>query len=77
MPRSAAPGLHRPVPERSSPHPIPFPSTPLQKSGFTNTEDRCAVEKRALSECATLAARKPKVTNTINHHLQRIARLMK
>ena len=40
-------------------------------------DEKCAMERRALTACATAAARRPKVVNTINYHLQRISRLMK
>ncbi|KAL4519471.1 hypothetical protein Ndes2526B_g01935 [Nannochloris sp. 'desiccata'] len=48
----------------------------LAKSG-QDFDDKCIKERKALTACATAAARRPKVVNTINYHLQRISRLMK
>ena len=40
-------------------------------------DTRCAGEKRALNDCLTLHASRPKQKQTINFHLQRLARLAK
>jgi hypothetical protein len=40
-------------------------------------DTRCAGEKRALNDCLTLHATRPKQKQTINFHLQRLARLAK
>lgn len=44
---------------------------------FTDIEEKCMAEKRALTNCATAAAKKGKVTNTLNYHLQRISRMIR
>ncbi|KAL4425724.1 hypothetical protein ABPG75_009740 [Micractinium tetrahymenae] len=44
---------------------------------FTETEDKCAAERRVLTNCATAAARRGKKVNTINYHLQRISRMIR
>ncbi|KAL4859908.1 Protein RRP6-like 3 [Chlorella vulgaris] len=42
-----------------------------------DVEDKCAQERRALTNCATAAARKGKAVNTVNYHLQRIGRMLR
>ncbi|EFN57725.1 hypothetical protein CHLNCDRAFT_142966 [Chlorella variabilis] len=42
-----------------------------------DVEDKCVAERRALTNCATAAARKGKTANTINYHLQRISRMLR
>ncbi|KAI3438632.1 hypothetical protein D9Q98_001054 [Chlorella vulgaris] len=42
-----------------------------------DVEDKCAQERRALTNCATAAARKGKAINTVNYHLQRIGRMLR
>ncbi|KAL4445874.1 hypothetical protein ABPG77_009073 [Micractinium sp. CCAP 211/92] len=44
---------------------------------FTDVEDKCAAERRALTNCATAAARRGKQLNTVNFHLQRISRMIR
>lgn len=43
----------------------------------TAVEDACRHEVRALTTCATAAARKGKGSNTLNYHLQRISRMLR
>jgi hypothetical protein len=38
---------------------------------------KCANAKKALDACLELRAKAPKKMNTINHHLQRLARMTK
>ncbi|KAK9828872.1 hypothetical protein WJX72_002509 [[Myrmecia] bisecta] len=40
----------------------------------TDFEAGCATQRSALTTCAEAAARKPKVKNTINYHLQRLSK---
>eukprot|EP00890_Picochlorum_soloecismus_P002688 jgi/Picsp_1/341/NSC_00340-R1_mitochondrial ribosomal protein subunit mrp10 len=49
----------------------------MTKSGGSNINTVCSKEIQALRSCAAAAARAPKAVNTINYHLQRIARMMK
>ncbi|PSC67858.1 hypothetical protein C2E20_8515 [Micractinium conductrix] len=44
---------------------------------FTDVEDKCVAERRALTNCATAAARKGKGNSTLNYHLQRISRMIR
>lgn len=44
---------------------------------FMDVEDKCAAERRALTNCTTAAMRKGKQTNTINYHLQRLGRMIR
>lgn len=37
----------------------------------------CDAQRAALAECATMAAKKPNVRNTINYHLQRLSRSLR
>jgi len=48
-----------------------------QKTSDDEFDDRCAGQRRALSECANQAAKKRKVGSTVNYHLQRLSRLLK
>jgi len=45
--------------------------------GANFDEGKCASARRALDSCLELRAKAPKKMNTINHHLQRLARMTK
>lgn len=40
-------------------------------------DGNCNAQRSALAECATVAAKKPNVRNTINYHLQRLSRSLR
>lgn len=44
---------------------------------FSDVEDKCGAERRALTNCATAAAKRGKTTSTLNYHLQRISRMIR
>ncbi|WPT13444.1 37S ribosomal protein mrp10 [Picochlorum sp. SENEW3] len=50
--------------------------TCMAKAG-SDVNSACAKEIASLRMCAATAAKKPRVINTINYHLQRISRLMR
>ena len=46
----------------------------FKKCDFVGTESKCAAERKKLDACLMFQAKQPKKKNTINFHLQRLAR---
>jgi len=46
----------------------------FKKCDFAGTESKCAGERKRLDACLMFQAKQPTKKNTINHHLQRLAR---
>ena len=46
----------------------------FKKCDFVGTESKCAAERKILDACLMFQAKQPKKKNTINFHLQRLAR---
>ena len=46
----------------------------FKKCDFVGAESKCAAERKKLDACLMFQAKQPKKKNTINFHLQRLAR---
>ena len=46
----------------------------FKKCDFVGTESKCAAERKKLDACLMFQAKQPKKKDTINFHLQRLAR---